>query len=473
MSKVEDARIAAPDERRWLFGLLPRPGEGRRRDAEIMRNNPHLLQAMEVEKKEGQRLAVRGRTIALLVTAILLVIVNPRFEVVYYLFFLGLLILIGYAQLRAARVGQSRVELALILADLVIFTFLTVVPNPLASFEHPTAMQYRFDVFAYLFIFLAAGTLAYSWRTVLSIGVWAAALWLAGAGLVFWLGNPDATMGEAVRAALEPWPRAFEFLDPNSVEFGNRLQEAVVIVIVGAILAIKSRRSAELLVRQAGLATERANLSRYFPPNMVEELASRSEPMGAERSQNVAVLFADIVGFTRFAETTSPHEVIALLREYHGVLEDAVFSHGGTLDKYLGDGIMASFGTPQVTNNDAANALAAAFDMHEGIGKMNARRREAGQEEIRLSVGSLYGPVVLGDIGSARRMEFAMLGDTVNVASRLESTTRQSGCRIVASDNLLRAIADEAERARFEHLLKRCPGRIIRGRVDALDVWEA
>ena len=454
-------------------GLLGRLRSSRRMEEEAARNIPRLAQALEEEKREGHRIAIRMRTIALLVTSVLVVIANPRIEVIYYQAFLLLYIILGYVQLRAARVGQSRLELALIFVDLALLAFLAAVPNPFAADELPTAMQFRFDVFPYFFVFLAAGTLAYSWRTVQTIGVWAALLWFIAVGYVWWFGRTDPEMGTAFQSALSDFPRVFEILDPNSIEFANRLQEGVLIILVGGILGLKARRSADLLVRQATMAAERANLSRYFPPNLVDELAARSEPMGSERAQDVAVLFADIVGFTRMAESSTPLAVIALLRDYHAVLEDAVFSHGGTLDKYLGDGIMASFGTPNVSPDDAANALAAAFAMHEGVDRVNRARQETGLPEIRLSVGIHYGQVVLGDIGSARRMEFAMLGDTVNVASRLESTTRESDCRIVASDSVIRAIADPDLRQAFENRLQLRHGRKLRGRSEILDVWEA
>ena len=118
--------------------------------------------------------------------------------------------------------------------------------------------------------------------------------------------------------------------------------------------------------------------------------------------------------------------MISLLRDFHAALEEAVFAHGGTLDKYMGDGLMASFGTPTPSPADAANAIAAAFAMQEGVALLNEEPGRKGLEPIRLSVGVHFGPVILGDMGNARRMEFATLGDTVNVASRLEAATRGS-----------------------------------------------
>ncbi len=460
-------------EGRRTFLFWNRPSSTRLSEEGLAQRNPHLARALEVEKMQGQRIATSARTAALGVVALLLLYLNPRVEVLYYEALLVLFVLIGLAQLRAARVGQSRTELLLIFADLLLLTLTLTVPNPLSSEDWPTAFQFRFEGFAYFFIFLAGSTLAYSWRTVQSIGLWTAATWLAGVGGVVAFGTTYPELSDSVRQALAGNERMFDLLDPNSVNFTNRVQEVTVFVIISSILALKSRRSNDLLLRQADLAAERANLSRYFPPSMVEELAQRHEPLGGVRSQDVAVLFADIVGFTRYAEGKAPEEVISLLRDFHAALEEAVFAHGGTLDKYMGDGLMASFGTPQPSPADAANAIAAAFEMQSRIGRLNAERVEQGLEPVQLSVGVHFGPVVLGDIGNARRMEFAMLGDTVNVASRLEGATRGLSCRIVASQSAMQAVSDSSVREKYCREMRFHPGLPLKGRNKEADVWLA
>lgn len=455
----------------WLIGLGEPPWSSRRAEERLAARNPHLARALEIEKMEGQRIATWARTAALGVVAVLLVYLNPRVEMVYYEALLGLFVLTGFAQLRAARVGQSLTELGLIFADLLLLTLTLTVPNPLAEGSWPTAFQFRWSGFDYFYIFLAAGTLAYSWRTVQSIGLWVAALWGLGVGAVVLFGKTFPELDQRVRVALDGYERLFEALDPNSVLFRSRVQEIVIFVIVAGILALKSRRANQLLMRQADLAAERANLSRYLPPSMVDELAHRSEPMGGVRSQEVAVVFADIVGFTRYAEAQSPDEVIGLLRDFHGSLAEVVFAHGGTLDKYMGDGLMASFGTPVPTPEDAANAIAAAFAMQEAVARLNARRAGEGREGVKLSVGVHFGPVIMGDIGNARRMEFAMLGDTVNVASRLEAATRLLGCAVVVSRVAMERVAGEALRAGFERRMELREGVALRGRNEGVDVW--
>ncbi|MSP51229.1 MAG: adenylate/guanylate cyclase domain-containing protein [Alphaproteobacteria bacterium] len=281
------------------------------------------------------------------------------------------------------------------------------------------AAQFRWGGFLYFFILLAAATLAYLWQTGLSISALAAVVWSFGVGAVTGFGNKIPGLSEAVAAALSGHERLFEFLNPDSVLIDLRVQEIVVFVIVSGILALKGWRSNQLLINQAETAAERANLSRYFPPTLVDELAHKVKPFGDVRSQEITVPFADIVGFTRFAESREPTQVVEGLRRYHAILEDAVFSSQGTLDKLLGDSVMATFRTPTSGPRDAANALQCGCDMLRAVDAWNEERRAAGEPTIQISIRIHFGAAILGDIGSERRLEFATLGDTVNVASRL------------------------------------------------------
>ena len=190
-------------------------------------------------------------------------------------------------------------------------------------------------------------------------------------------------------------------------------------MIVAMILALAARRSNALLISHAGIERERTNLARYFSPNVVEELSKNDEPLKQVRTQDVAVLFADIVGFTAYSDGRSPTEVIGTLRRFHERMEREVFRHDGTLDKYLGDGLMATFGTPFTGDCDAGNALRCAQAMIGSMDELNLERKHRGEPPIQLSLGLHYGPVVLGDIG-LNRLEFAVIGTTVNAASRLE-----------------------------------------------------
>ncbi|WP_422036714.1 adenylate/guanylate cyclase domain-containing protein [Reyranella sp.] len=435
--------------------------------------NPFLAEALRTEKLEGQRIAAWARTVALAATGVLIAFQNASWSVLYFHGLLLVFIALGWAQLRYAAVGHSRIELLLILADLVLLAVTLTVPNPFAAEAFPTAMIYRFETFPYFFIILALATLAYSWRTILTMGSAFVVIWLLSVLGVVLFGTTDPALGARVAAAFAALPGLRDIVDPNSVVWSLRAQEVVIFFLVAAILALRGQRSNALLMRQAGLAEERANLSRYFPPSMVDELAAASSDVGAVRSQDVAVLFADIVGFTQLAERETPETVIELLRRCHAVIEQAIFANGGTLDKYLGDGVMATFGTPRISPADCTNALAAARDIVDGIASGNAGLGAAGLPPLSISVGVHFGPAILDNIGSERRLEFATLGDTVNVASRLESATRALGCRIVASDAVMSRAGHAAGSGVTGGGFRRVPALSLRGRAAPIDVWVA
>ena len=443
-------------------------------EEEQAKSNPFLAQALEDEKKQGHRLAVIARTIALGLVGVLLPFLNMRLDVIYYEAAVLLFIAIGWLQLRMSRVGHSRVELMLILLDLGLLTLLFITPNPFLGEEIPTAFTYRFDNFIYFFIILAVGTLAYSWRTVWAMGTWVALLWLLGFLGVSWFGHEIPELSEAAANAFAGYDMVNTELDPNYVQPSVRIQEMVVFMIVAGILAIKGWRSNQLLLRQANIAAERANLSRYFPSSLVDVLASTNHDIGAVRTQEVAVLFTDIVGFTQYAEHHSPEEVMDLLRCYHAFVERSIFQNGGTLDKYLGDGVMATFGTPETKPDDATNALKAALQLIDETKAFNQDREANGIAPVQVSIGVHYGPVILGDIGPSRRLEFAVVGDTVNVASRLEASTRELGCQCVVSEDLMR----KAESSNAEGQPKQVefsPREAIklRGRNSSIEIWTA
>ena len=191
---------------------------------------------------------------------------------------------------------------------------------------------------------------------------------------------------------------------------------------------------------------------------MVDELSHNDEPLKQIRTQNIAVLFVDIVGFTRYAADRAPQDVIATLRAFHQRMEAEVFRHNGTLDKYLGDGLMATFGTPVAGDTDALNALCCARAMMNAMATWNAERAGVGEPSIQASFGLHYGPAVLGDIG-ANRLEFAVIGNTVNV-------------ELAATDDLVERVRREAGRDdRATSDLSRYGELEIRGLDTKMTLW--
>jgi adenylate cyclase len=446
-----------------------KPGRSDRRQSEL-ETQAYAQAALSNAKREGLLLAVRARWVALALIGVVLPILVPEWEMLYYEAALGLFALIGWAQLQVGEVGRSRRELLLIFCDLALMTFIIVVPNPWRAVDWPVATQFHIGNFIYFFVLLAGATMAYSWRTMVAFGVWTAGLY-STAILWAWFQTTDPAMTERIKAAIGGDIRLLAIIDPSSINLPMRIVEMLVFLIVAVTLALAARRSNNLLLSHASLERERTNLARYFSPTVVQELSKNDEPLKQVRTQNVAVLFVDIVGFTAYADGKDPAEVISTLREFHGLMEHQVFQHAGTLDKYLGDGLMATFGTPFSGVSDAWNALKCAQAMIATVADFNREREQRGQPPIRAGFGLHYGSVVLGDIG-AHRLEFAVIGSTVNAASRLEALTRQLGCALVASDALIaqvRAEIGEVEASLAQ--LVRQPAQSVRGIELPMEVW--
>ncbi|CUH86701.1 Adenylate cyclase 1 [Phaeobacter sp. CECT 5382] len=440
------------------------------RDRENPPETQYVIAALENHKREGLELAVRARWIAMSIFAVFVALVHPQFEVIYHIGIMALLCLNGWFMQRVGRVGRSRMELLLIFVDLLLMTVGMVGPNPLSVDAMPLAMQYRLENFIYFFVILSVATMAYSWRTVIAIGVWTLVMWMTALALLWWFTTPTPGLTEAAADAFGASSDLFKFLDPNDFMVQLRVQEVIVFLIVAITLGVSVRRTSRLLLDNAGLERERANLSRYFSPNVVAQLSQNDEPLKQVRIENVAILFIDIVGFTRMAAGRDPHEVIALLREFHGRMEREVFRHNGTLDKYLGDGLMATFGTPTAGERDASNALDCARAMQQSLNNWNRDRRRLGEAEIKVGIGIHYGETLLGDIG-ANRLEYAVIGTAVNVAARLEEMTRELQAAIVMSDDLrLQALREEAD-GDLTKGFECHPDQAVRGLDDPMKVW--
>ena len=316
-----------------------------------------------------------------------------------------------------------------------------VLDNPLNDASKPPGQVASEGRGIYLFILLASVAGCYDSRRVLWGGFCAGFAWtgafyyLTTLPKAFTIFDLDAPVkGEAWLALTA---------NPYFVDVEKLYETIVVVAIVTVILATVAHRARRIVRAEITSTRERANLARYFAPSMAEDLANQDTPFDVITSQNAAVLFADVVGFTKAAENEPPERVIGFLRDLHMRLERAIFENDGTLDKYMGDGLMATFGTPRSAKDDASRAIAAARAIIAEQDAWNISRAQAGLEPVRIAVGVHYGPVVSGDIGSERRLEFATSGDAVNLAARLEQVTRPLEAGVVISE-------ETADRARSE-----------------------
>jgi adenylate cyclase len=209
----------------------------------------------------------------------------------------------------------------------------------------------------------------------------------------------------------------------------------------------------------------RRTMSRYLSNEVIDRLMVESAAELGGSSHEVTILFSDIRGFTPLTERLGARETVSMLNEYFSFMEDVVTNRGGMIDKYIGDAIMALFGSPFPSENDATNAVQAATDMFQVLQILNARRAEEGKAAIRIGVGIGTGNVITGNIGSPKRMDFTVIGDPVNLAARTEAATKTYGADILVCDATWCRLA-EAPRARRVDLVR------VRGQTRPTELWE-
>ncbi len=207
--------------------------------------------------------------------------------------------------------------------------------------------------------------------------------------------------------------------------------------------------------------------SRYLSPAYVDRLMADPEALelgGEERE--LTILFTDIEGFTTIAGSLPPAQVVSLLNRYFSKLADVVVEHGGTLDKYQGDSVMAFWGAPLPSATHAADAVSAALAMAEASERLSEELAAEGFPPLRTRIGVNTGPVIVGNIGSERRFNYTLIGDAVNIASRLEG-----GCKFYGARTLISTAT--ADRLDDRFTLRRLDRIALKGREEPLTVYEA
>jgi adenylate cyclase len=429
--------------------------------------------AFQREQLRSQRLGVRVMTVAFPIIVFWVTFENGVPGAFAFYPLLAVLALVLATPYLLRRAGLFAPWQDYVFAFTYVMLVMTLVFTlPAGELDVSLQVYLTFGNEVYLFVILAGAVFTFSPRVILWTGFASAAAWSAVTLWILLLPDTIADIPDEVLRALGPQEQIRYLTDPHRVHIGKWGRQIVALLTVSAILAAFVRLTRSLVFRQTEAERERANLSRYFSQSMVDELAHTDEPLGPTRSQEVAVLFVDIVGFTAWSAVRTPQAVIEMLRDFHARMEQTIFACGGTVDKYIGDAVMATFGTPRAGNTDATNALRCVRAMIAAVDAWNGGRRLQGLEEIRIGVGAHYGAVVLGDIGGDQRLEFAVLGDTVNVASRLERLTRALGAVAVVSDDLVRATRREADGVGALLADFRPPVRhAVSGRAEAVEVW--
>jgi len=253
------------------------------------------------------------------------------------------------------------------------------------------------------------------------------------------------------------------YVDCLSKPYAFSKEELNIFSVVAAEAAISfdNARSHEELSRRV---VERKALERFLSSAIVERILANPDQihLGGD-NQTATILFADIRGFTRMSEHMEPPKVVELLNEFFSEMTDLIFDNGGTLDKYLGDGIMALFGAPLAKPDDALRATRTAAEMQRALSRLNQGWEARGQQPLRMGIGINTGPVTAGNIGSSRRMDYTVIGDAVNLASRLCSNA--AGGQILISESTFRQLNETLQAQKLEPIR-------VKGKETPVEIYE-
>jgi adenylate cyclase len=235
-----------------------------------------------------------------------------------------------------------------------------------------------------------------------------------------------------------------------------------VLIVAGTLCSYALARRIQMLHVLAGEVLHRERLGRYFSPQVAAHIEQTSLGLAAGQHCEVTVLFADLRQFTTLSERLTPAETVALLNEFQSSMVAAVFAHHGTLDKFLGDGLMAYFGAPVARAEHPLLAVRCALAMQAALAELNAARMVRSQAPLRMGVGVHTGPVIVGAIGTENRREYTAVGDAVNVASRLESLTRHYEEEILLSGETARHLANAVPLRAVDETAVRGRSKLVR-----------
>lgn len=242
---------------------------------------------------------------------------------------------------------------------------------------------------------------------------------------------------------------------------GQDLELMTALSLFSAVALEQARLREEVTNEQK----KREQLSRYHSPAVVDQILTGSQDDGLIADEcEISVIFADLCGFTSLSEKLPPQDVVRLLNQLFEMLSDCVFHYKGTLDKFMGDGMLAFFGAPLKQDDHAVRAVRAALMMQKKLADYN-QSLEDPSKQIGMRIGINSGPAVVGDIGSTKRKDYTIIGDTVNVASRLESSVAKPGQVVMGQKTY--------ESVKLQIVCKPLPPTNLKGKQEPVPSWLA
>ena len=256
--------------------------------------------------------------------------------------------------------------------------------------------------------------------------------------------------------------------EDQSRELNRQLQHA----LDEQVIAYQELKTTKLKLAETEAANRLTRLfEKFVPKGFLERIAPEgleSLRFGTAESDEATILFSDIRSFTDLSEPLSPQELMDFLNDYLKMMNMSIMVNHGFVDKFIGDAVMAIFDRTEQSSNDARNALNAGMGMLQVLGTMNQKRKRQGQIPISIGIGIHTGPVVFGTLGFEERMDSTVLGDAVNLASRLESLTKYYGASLLFSDQTFEALGDEKENL----LIREIDTVMVKGRKQPVTIYE-
>jgi adenylate cyclase len=303
------------------------------------------------------------------------------------------------------------------------------------QYEQPASFYLKAPTILYVFIFIALRSFRLEVGYVLLAGIGAALGWLA---LVAYAMVVDPTDPMITRDYVD-------YLTSNAVLIGAEFDKVISILMVTAILAVAIHRGRRLLVRAVAEGTAARDLSRFFAPEVARKITHAEAELsaGSGEHREATILYVDIRGFTALSARLEPQQVLRILAEYQALVGPVLRRHRGSIDKFLGDGVLATFGAAEPDPEHAANALRAMRDLLAVTRDWTPDREFLAPGVLRICMAAASGRVVFGAVGDAERLEYTVIGDAVNRAAKLEKHTKALGVRALC-DGATRALAAEA-----------------------------